>query len=418
MPEILIMGFLVPVVTLGRRTFSVAGDNLRQLIRVQCTSSGKNCFQKRYHDLGRSLGTFSSPKGMMEHYFFPSNTDIDVIFQLYNYSNQLNYHLTAASFARDPFTITGYVMSRSLPDDLTASALIHPRVLFFLVRSAQLRTPPSSYPWDFSSSIDELEASFRTELYSAVCLFFSSAISEIVVGYCDVCLDIDNNDAIHSDHTHLLRSPDVWWWIFFRTIIFEKVPDIFRPSLSSVATELLDTPLIHDATWSYSFFGKPKHVYWWHAGRRVVTLMTTPPPQSLSLLQTALKEPFPILEYLTEILPAVYGQSQHLNWHRDRTGEKFFGHPETVQLFFSGQPRALKFKPTSSSVAQKLRMVISVQCSEGITIRLTPMGNTFFKHSKARSNSRTSSVTLAFRKGVPIKNAQALYPYIQQLQDL
>ena len=191
-----------------------------------------------------------------------------------------------------------------------------------------------------------------------------------------------------------------------------------RPLLSSVAAEILEAPLVHDSTWSYSFFGKPRHVYWWNAGRRVVTLVTTPPPQSLSLLKTALKETFPILEHLTEILPAVYGQSQHLNWHRDRTGERFFGHPETVQLFFSGHPRALKFKPTCSSVAQQPRMVISVQCSEDITIRLTPMGNTFFKHSKARSNSLASSVTLAFRKGVPIKNAQALYPYIQQLQDL
>ena len=418
MPEMLIMGFTVPVAILERRTFSVVGDNLKKLIRIQCTPLGTNCFQKRYNDLDRSLQTFSSPKGIMEHFFFPSNTDIDVIYQLYNYSVRRRYHLTAAAFARDPRTITGYVISRSLPESLSSSFCINPRALFVLVRSAQRETLMHPYPLSFSSTISELEVHFRECLYSAISLFFDNHISGIITQYCAVDLNVDNRRSISRDHTHLLHSRDVWWWIFFQTIILEKVPKQYQTLLSSAANDILVSDLVRDSTWSYSFFGKPDRVYWWRAGRRVVTLLSSPPPLSLSLLKSALEEPFPILEHLTEILPAVYRQSQHLNWHQDRTGERFFGHPEIVQLFFFGHPRALKFKPSCFSVAHNLKMVINVQCSEDTTIRLTPMGNTFFKHSKARSNSMTPSVTLAFRRGVPIKDAKVLYPHIGQLQDL
>ena len=65
-----------------------------------------------------------------------------------------------------------------------------------------------------------------------------------------------------------------------------------------------------------------------------------------------------------------------------------------------------------------MKLEINVECSINIALRLTPLGNTFFFHSKSRSNSDEASVTLAFRRGVPVQAAKALYPHIRELQSL
>ena len=412
------MGLGVPVVVLERRTFSVVGDNLKKLIRVQSTDLGDFGFQKRYHDFSLALRTFAGPKGIMEHYYLPSNTDIDIIYQIHRFADRFRFHLTAASFARSPSVITGYTMSRSLPADLQGIEPIHPRALFTLVVGAQTRTPIFNPPITFSSSVEELECIFCGSIRSAVSLFIGNTAANAITSFLTIDLDITARTRITNDDSHLLHSVDVWWWIFFRTVILAELPPRYEPSVASTAKEILAAHLINDKTWSYYFFGEPDRIYWWRAGRRLITLITAPNTESLSLLRITLRESFPILDHLTEVLPAVYRKSQFLNWHQDKTGRRYFGTHEIVQLFFYGQPRELKFKPDFLSFTQQRKMVINILCSKNVTLRLTAMGNTFFKHSKARSHSMSPSVTLAFRRGVPIHSAKALYPHIHQFQNL
>ena len=412
------MGLGVPVVILERRTFSVVGDKLKKLIRIQSTDLGDFNFQKRYHDFSLSLRTFAGPKGIMEHYFLPSNTDIDIIYQTYLFAKKFNFHLTAASFARSPSVITGYTMSRSLSVDLRDIDPIHPRALFTLVRGAQTRTPIFNPPLMFSSSIEELECSLREAINFALSLFIGNMAACVAISFIEIDLNITARSHITEDDSHLLHNIDIWWWIFFRTVILAKLPPCYEQSVAEAAKEVLTAHLINDNTWSYTFFGEPDRIYWWRAGRRLITLITAPNTKSLSLLRIALRDSFPIIDYLTEVLPAVYRKSQFLNWHQDKTGRRYFGTHEIVQFFFYGQPRELKFKPDFLSFTQQRKMVINILCSKNVTLRLTAMGNTFFKHSKARSHSMSPSVTLAFRRGVPIHSAKALYPHIREFQNL
>ena len=249
-------------------------------------------------------------------------------------------------------------------------------------------------------------------------LFIGNTAANAITSFLTIDLDITARTRITNDDSHLLHSVDVWWWIFFRTVILAELPPRYEPSVASTAKEILAAHLINDKTWSYYFFGEPDRIYWWRAGRRLITLITAPNTESLSLLRITLRESFPILDHLTEVLPAVYRKSQFLNWHQDKTGRRYFGTHEIVQLFFYGQPRELKFKPDFLSFTQQRKMVINILCSKNVTLRLTAMGNTFFKHSKARSHSMSPSVTLAFRRGVPIHSAKALYPHIHQFQNL
>ena len=123
---------------------------------------------------------------------------------------------------------------------------------------------------------------------------------------------------------------------------------------------------------------------------------------------------------LTECLPAIYSGPDSLYWHVDDVGQEYYQIRESVSLFFSGNPRILQFKPLTEpkslprSFPPYRTMAISIECSEQIYVHMTPLANEMFRHSKVPCDTEGLSVTLAFRRGIPLKAARKLYPHLRR----
>ena len=98
--------------------------------------------------------------------------------------------------------------------------------------------------------------------------------------------------------------------------------------------------------------------------------------------------------------------------------------PEFITLIFHGHPRVLKFKPNidvnpaNPSFAPILKFRVSLTCYEHIMVTLTPLANIMFKHSKDKCGSKDPSVTLAFRRGIPLEAAMKIYPHLKRFKNL
>ena len=154
-------------------------------------------------------------------------------------------------------------------------------------------------------------------------------------------------------------------------------------------------------------------------------LLGTTFPPSLRALHDKLHESDPILESLPECLIALYEQpNSKLNYHVDVGGIRYWKIPEYIVLLFHGFPRALKFRPNIEckphirSLDPILNLEVSLKCHEHIMIHITPIANIMFEHSKAKCTSKDPSVTLAFRRGVPLKSAKGLYPHLRKYKSL
>ena len=121
---------------------------------------------------------------------------------------------------------------------------------------------------------------------------------------------------------------------------------------------------------------------------------------------------------LHECLPAVYNKPNHrLRWHQDNEGRAYHQMAEALAFIFAGEPRRLNFKPVFS-MYPRLEMIYSLKCTKNFIVLVTPLANELFLHSKARSNCETPSITLAWRRGIPLAEAKHLYPHLSRFKRL
>ena len=141
-------------------------------------------------------------------------------------------------------------------------------------------------------------------------------------------------------------------------------------------------------------------------------------PPELQDLLSILQQEHPFMSSLHECLPAVYDKPNHrLRWHQDDEGRAYHHMAEALALVFTGAPRRLNFKPYFS-MHPRLETIYSLKCVENFIVLISPLANEIFYHSKARSNCSEPSVTLAWRRGIPIEKAKSLYPHLSRFKSL
>ena len=207
-------------------------------------------------------------------------------------------------------------------------------------------------------------------------------------------------------------------------IIIHPVPPDMYAKIPPAVSSILELKFRREKTWKYTLLTKQSGdtIYFWRTTMR--PLVGKPFPPTLEKLHTALHETCPIFEHLLECLTALYDRpNSKLNFHVDIGGIEFWEIPEYIVLLFSGFPRHLKFRPNLDHMPPPLRsldlvprLVVSFKCDEQIMIHITPLANILFKHSKSKCASNDPSVTLAFRRGVPLHAARSLYPHLKNFK--
>ena len=143
--------------------------------------------------------------------------------------------------------------------------------------------------------------------------------------------------------------------------------------------------------WPYFFGNKQGNQMYWEGSKAYSTVLN---PPNLSGLYVHLCAFIPFADQTPDCLPTFYknGRKQ-LSLHQDKFGEDYFGRRELVILLFEGVCRSLIIKRGGFSRI--------IQCTPEVTVVLTPCANSLFWHGKLPSESRNSSTTFAFRRGIP-----------------
>ena len=297
-----------------------------------------------------------------------------------------------------------------------------PRLLHYLVQSASGVISKQPHSPEEVSSVEWLDSLFRSDIRSAVDLVFGqylhSECIDVILSFINLSINpYISREEIKQDEAHVLASHDNWLWIFFHTVIITPIDTRLSQLASAAALAIPKKDLRRDKTWAYSFYSvnKRKKIYFWRTTTK--PLVSKIFPKQLQNLYKALCSEFPIMSTLTECLPAIYYGRDCLNWHIDDVGETYFGIRESVSLFFAGKPRLLQFKPLTEpkilprGCPPNRSMVVSIECTEHLHVHMTPLANIMFRHSKAPCITEDLSVTLAFRRGIPLKAAREIYPH-------
>ena len=187
-------------------------------------------------------------------------------------------------------------------------------------------------------------------------------------------------------------------WLYLECVlVLPNLPNL-QSEIQRAASEYGDLVKNNSFRWPF-FFGleKDRQMSWGNS-KTFRTILYTPQIKSL---YDALCDTIPTLACQTpDCLPTWYKTGKtRLNYHQDKFGEKIFGRRELVILLFAGASRNLSIK--------RSHFTRTVRCTPLETIILTPCANLLFFHAKLPSKSRQPSLTFAFRRGVPPRNAHS-----------
>ena len=445
MPIVTYLGFDVPVFTIAKGCFSKLGKSLKKHAKIEShdlPSVGSSLSAVK-HDLENSVMAFE--RARHDVLLVQSNASLDIVFHLNQLANERSLHLLAAVRVHNLDSLIGYALCKVLPAGVGIDSLLRPRLLHMLVNH---QNTTAGSQWESprcAACINSLERKFCDEIFLAfnatrklpllpadvlrICVEFSSTPGQIVMNARSeralrevldrriVGLVLDYaygmSEALPSIR---LISNDSWDWLFCYTITVAHIPQEIS-LLAQRAAEIIQTHKLRSSyTWRYTLFGRENFIYFWNRSMRPLTTLSTPP--ELKDLLSMLQHKHPFMSSLHECLPAVYDKPNHrLRWHQDDEGRAYHHMAEALALIFTGSPRRLNFKPCFSMYPH-LETIYSLKCLENFIVFISPLANEIFYHSKARSTCSEPSVTLAWRRGIPIEKAKSLYPHLSKFKSL
>ena len=206
-------------------------------------------------------------------------------------------------------------------------------------------------------------------------------------------------------------SDDFMTMLLLRCVDIRSVKDAaLTESLENLPKSLNPSLFRFEKNWAFALFGPRPAAYWWHQIRRS-PLISQPLAPELQGAKDSISKIFADSNELTDMLVAGYAKNQKLGFHQDKELKKWLGSFEDVILFFAGTPRLLAFRPVGRRHG-KSRDLVKFLCSSSNVIRIHPLANELFLHSKMPSDSPLYSYTFTIRKAIPLEECQLCYPHI------
>ena len=348
-----------------------------------------------------SVKTFStSGKDVL---VFPKNLTLDAVFLLNQIAPTFNLIL-AIGYRDDTLEKpTGYVLCRSG----VQSPKCHPRSVYYIVNVSRHASRPKMYdpPLSFHNIVsDYLQQTFHA--IGCVQSAFKQGIDECIFKFLP---------AIHSTKDLIHFSDDYWYSLLLRCFDIRVVRDKKMKEVLENLPATIDTSKFHNHnTWKSATFSEEKLAYWWPSIRKKPHL-SDPLSAELRALRSHLTRMMPTTAKLNLCLNAFYpGPNSRLAPHQDDELFDYLMCHEDVACTFTGASRKLAIGPVCQWKSKKMKRFppFEFNCSQNNVIRMTPIANMLFAHSKLKSKSSEPSHTFTWRQGIPLPHVKTQYPTI------
>ena len=146
-------------------------------------------------------------------------------------------------------------------------------------------------------------------------------------------------------------------------------------------------------TWKFCFMADEKAAYWWKAIAKK-PIVSKPLIPEMRLLRECITDIYGDSEHLQHLFIALYmSRWSKLAPHQDDEFSFFLKAFEDVIATFGGAPRVLAVGPACQYMKMRRFPPFKINCSSSNIVRMLPIANELFVHTKLPSSSDSPSIT-------------------------